>query len=214
VWADLETFLRQDQVWRAEGGWRPTRFEQAFGMEREDSWPALELRVDGLTLRFRGQVDRIDLSGDGRRAFLYDYKTGRTDTYKAVDTDPVIAGRALQLALYTEVARRNLGEADVTAAYWFISSRGGFAMHRLQCRPDQVSARLHEVLHHIASGIRQGAFPAVPGEEHEFYGTFQNCGYCPYDRVCPTARDQLWLAKKESKACQMYEALALPGALQ
>ena len=214
VWADLETFLRQDQIWRAEGGWRPTRFEQAFGMEREDSWPALELSVDGLSLRFRGQVDRIDLSGDGRRAFLYDYKTGRNDNYKAVEIDPVIAGRALQLALYTEVARQNLGEADIKAAYWFISSRGGFAMHGLRYPADQVSARLHEVLHHIASGIRDGVFPAVPGDEHEFYGTFQNCGYCPYDRVCPNARDQLWLAKRESRACQMYEALALPETLQ
>ncbi|HLG72410.1 MAG TPA: PD-(D/E)XK nuclease family protein [Chloroflexota bacterium] len=214
VWADLETFLRQDQIWRAEGRWRPARFEQAFGMDREDSWPALELSIDGLSLRFRGQVDRIDLSEDGRRAFLYDYKTGRNDNYKAVEVDPVIAGRALQLALYSEVARQNLGEAEMKAAYWFISSRGGFAMHGLRYPAEQVSARLHEVLHHIASGIREGAFPAVPGEEHEFYGTFQNCGYCPYDRVCPNARDQLWLAKRESRACQMYEALALPETLQ
>ncbi len=214
VWADLETFLRQDQIWRAEGGWRPTRFEQAFGMDREGSWPALELKVDGLSLSFRGQIDRIDLSADGRRAFLYDYKTGRNENYKAVEADPVIAGRALQLALYTEVARRNLGEADIQAAYWFVSSRGGFAMHPLRRPPDQVSARLHEVLRDIAGGILEGAFPAVPGEEQEFYGTFENCRYCPYDRVCPGTRDQLWLAKRESRACQIHEALALPGAPQ
>jgi len=210
VWADLETFLREDAAWRAEHGWQPARFEQSFGYDAPASWPALDLDVAGLTLRFRGQIDRIDLGSGGQRAFLYDYKTGRTDSYKTVDVDPVIAGQALQLALYAEAARRNLGANEVEAAYWFISSRGGFAMHGLRKPAGQVSARLNEVLGHIAGGIRAGAFPAVPGEEDEFYGGFANCRWCDYDRVCPSARDQMWLAKHEAPACRPYEALALP----
>jgi ATP-dependent helicase/nuclease subunit B len=141
---------------------------------------------------------------------LYDYKTGRTDSYKAIDVDPVIAGQALQLALYAETARRNLGGASVEAAYWFISSRGGFAMHRPRKSAAEVSMRLREVLGHIASGIQTGAFPAVPGEEDEFYGGFDSCRWCDYDRVCPNARDQLWLSKRESPACRPYQALAMP----
>src|SRR2546423_1566221 len=79
-----------------------------------------------------GRIDRIDVGGGGRRAFLYDYKTGRSDGYKPLQDDPVIAGQALQLALYAEVARRNLGDPDIEAAYWFISSRGGFTMEGLR----------------------------------------------------------------------------------
>ena len=210
VWADLETFLREDEAWRAEHGWEPAGFEQSFGYDEPGSWPPLDLEVDGLTLRFRGQIDRIDLAGGGLRAFLYDYKTGRTDSYKTVDVDPVIAGQALQLALYAEAARRNLGGPAVEAAYWFISSRGGFAMHGLRKSADEVSARLREVLGHIATGIQAGAFPAVPGEEDEFYGGFDNCRWCDYDRVCPNARDQIWLGKREAPAYRHYEALALP----
>ncbi|MFI5268309.1 MAG: PD-(D/E)XK nuclease family protein [Chloroflexota bacterium] len=211
VWADLETFLSEDQAWRAEHGWQPSRFEQSFGYEEPGSWPPLDLDVDGLTLRFRGQIDRIDLAENGQRAFLYDYKTGRTDSYKTVDVDPVIAGQALQLALYAEAARRNLGSPAIEAAYWFISSRGGFAMHGLRKSAAEVSARLREVLGHIAAGIQTGAFPAVPGEEDEYYGGFDNCRWCDYDRVCPNARDQLWLSKREAPACRHYEVLALPA---
>src|SRR6185437_7627616 len=129
--------LREDQAWRAEHGWQPARFEQRFGFEEEDgSWPALQLTVGELNLRFRGVIDRIDLAGGARRAFLYDYKTGRSNDYRAVEADPVIAGRALQLALYAEAARRNLDEPAIEAAYWFVSSRGGFAMHGLRQPPE------------------------------------------------------------------------------
>ena len=214
ILADLDAFLREDQAWRAEHGWQPSRFEQRFGFEDEDSWPALELAVGDLNLRFRGVIDRIDLAGDGRRAFLYDYKTGRSDEYKPVEMDPVNSGRALQLAIYAEVARRNLGQPAIDAAYWFISSRGGYAMYGLKQPPEEVAARLQDVLGGIAGGIRQGLFPAVPGDEDEHYGTFDNCRWCDYERVCPNARDQMWLAKRHSPACRAYERLALRVAAQ
>jgi hypothetical protein len=42
----------------------------------------------------------------------------------------------------------------------------------------------------ILDGVWQGAFPAVPGEEDEFYGGFENCKYCDFDRICSVRRDQ------------------------
>jgi ATP-dependent helicase/nuclease subunit B len=211
VWADLEMFLHEDQAWRAGRGWQPARFEQRFGFDDDESWPALEIEASGLTLRFRGQIDRIDLAAQDDRAQLYDYKTGKSEAYKDLATDPVIGGRALQLALYSEVAQRNIPGASVEATYWFVSSRGGFAMQGLTQSPDKVRARLGEALGHIASGIRDGIFPAVPGEEDEFFSTFENCRYCCYERICPTARDQQWTHKKDHPACGPYVALSLPG---
>jgi RecB family exonuclease len=211
IWADLEMFLREDQAWRADHGWQPARFEQRFGYDDPDSWPALEIEAAGVTLRFRGQIDRIDVSGSGR-AQLYDYKTGKSDEYKELGTDPVSAGRTLQLALYSEVVQRNMPGASVGATYWFVSTRGGFAMEGLTQPPDTVRARLGEALERIASGIRGGVFPAVPGEEDDFFNTFDNCRWCAYERVCPKSREEQWARKRDDPACAPYTALALPGA--
>ena len=46
--------------------------------------------------RLRGRMDRVDLSTDGRHAFIFDYKTGSSSRYGAVD-DPIDAGKRLQL---------------------------------------------------------------------------------------------------------------------
>ena len=38
-------------------------------------------------------------------------------------------------------------------------------------------------------GVSRGAFPAVSGEEDDFYGGFDNCKYCDFDRICSRRRD-------------------------
>jgi hypothetical protein len=38
--------------------------------------------------------------------------------------------------------------------------------------------------------VRAGAFPAVPGDEDEYYGTWANCRYCSFDRICSRGREQ------------------------
>ncbi|MBV9327888.1 MAG: PD-(D/E)XK nuclease family protein, partial [Chloroflexi bacterium] len=81
--ADLRTFLARDERWRAERRLQPRLFEQPFGMRQTDAaWPALDVTIAGQSISFRGSIDRIDVVEDptGRRAFLYDYKTGSTST--------------------------------------------------------------------------------------------------------------------------------------
>jgi hypothetical protein len=64
---------------RAGGEWTAVELEVAFGLPWvPDSTPPVPYTLpDGTTLRFRGQVDRIDRSPDGRRVRVIDYKTGR-----------------------------------------------------------------------------------------------------------------------------------------
>ncbi|MCH8813923.1 MAG: hypothetical protein IH957_02320 [Chloroflexi bacterium] len=47
----------------------------------------------------------------------------------------------------------------------------------------------------IVDGVRGGAFPAVSGPEDEFYGGFDNCTYCDFDRICSRRRDDELLEK-------------------
>ena len=150
--ADLETFLDEDNAFRIETGAVPSEFEVAL--------PAGE--VGGVEMR--GVVDRIDRSPDGRRAWVIDYKTGSSSTYKDLaPDDPFLGGTKLQLPAYAVAA----GAAEeVRALYWFISRKGEF--RRIPYAPTAQNQRgFAETVTAIVEGVRAGAFPAVPGEENE-----------------------------------------------
>ena len=156
---------------RQRYGVSPHSTELAFGTvshksENAETAPHVEWsHPDVGTLRFRGIVDRIDVSPSGKTALVIDYKTGGAGVYDAMKKDPVDRGRRLQLPVYGLAARQHVGtDVKVFVAYWFISTRGGFVM-----RPDPPVA-LDELLEGfsktvqtITAGIAEGLFPAHPG---------------------------------------------------
>jgi ATP-dependent helicase/nuclease subunit B len=179
--ADLRRFLDEDTLFRQRTGAVPRRFETRIS----------EMEVAGVTLK--GIADRVDESPDGREAWVIDYKSGRSDDYKDINPkDPLAGGTKLQLPVYRAAAPEAEG---VHAAYWFITKRGGFEFIEYDPAPEQRDA-FERTLKAILAGIGAGAFPAVSGEDDEFYGKFQNCRYCDYDRVCSRRRD-VELATKE-----------------
>jgi hypothetical protein len=151
--------------------------------------------VDGRIIRFRGAIDRVDLSPSG--VLVIDYKSGGTWGYDGLDRDPVLAGRHLQLALYGRAARANVSTSarGVRAEFRFVSTKGKFERHQIVV-DEKTDVRLSEVVRHTADGIRAGAFLPMPGESDR--GTFKNCRFCDFERVCPTARDQTWRHKSAS----------------
>lgn len=188
---DLHTFLRKDQELRADG-LVPTFFEQGFGMAG-DSWPELVLDVGGgRHARLRGRIDRVDLGPDPSapvQARLIDYKTGRAYAKKDFEKDPVVAGTKAQPSLYAAAIRSRYPNVSVASGYWFASTRGGFEFLAVPDDPD----RLRHVLDVMDRGLRAGAFPQVPGpdDSRRDRTSWANCFYCPFDRVCPTGRDQM-----------------------
>lgn len=204
--SDLSTYLRYDARDRAERGVQPRYTEQTFGGD-DTTWPPVVIEVPGGHLSFRGRIDRVDLSADGRRAEVHDYKTG-ADRYKELEKDPVKGGQTLQLALYREAVRAALrGVESIGARYALVTARGEFKSVRVDERAD-VDARLRTVLSEIATGIATGSFPQVPGEEDR--SSFENCRYCPYDRVCPAGRNLGWERKQADPKVQPFLNLA-PG---
>jgi RecB family exonuclease len=211
---DLRTFLIRDERWRRERRLQPRFFEQAFGMHRSDSWPPLELDIGGVRVSFRGSIDRVDLDPSGRRAYLYDYKTGSTTAYGDLNDDPVMGGKHIQLALYRRAllaAIPDVEEAD--GAYWFVTSKGDFKMLPAETPPD-TDRRLSQVLEGTVQGVLSGAFPQVPGAETARPGVFSwdNCVYCDYDRVCPAGRDAVWERKQHSPGYRAHSQLAGPAS--
>jgi RecB family exonuclease len=135
-------------------------------------------------LNFTGFIDRLDRSPDGRKAVIIDYKTGSVGSYKRVEGDPFNSGKKLQLPIYALAAT---DAAEIRAMYWFISSAGGFEEVDYIESP-QHRALFEETVQAILDAMGSGAFPAVPGDENDFYNSFDNCGYCDFTRICSRRR--------------------------
>lgn len=210
ILADLQTFLRQDDELRLDE-LIPSFFEQGFGMP-SDSWDPLEVQLgSGRTARLRGRIDRIDLGPNPaapQSARLIDYKTGRAyqDDFKS---DPVVAGTRVQPSVYAAAIRARYPGIDVTSGYWFVSTKGKFEF--LSVPDDQ--ARLRQVLDVMDRGLRAGAFPQVPGSDDSRIDrtSWQNCFYCPFDRICPTGRDQMRERKRDRPGPLIHLELGADG---
>jgi RecB family exonuclease len=189
--ADLVNFLEYDNAFRELTGAVPSDFELRL------SQPLGELQLTGY-------VDRIDRTPDGRSAYVIDYKTGSTRDYERLATDPLGGGTKLQLPVYTLAAA---GAEEVQALYWFISRRGGFAQISYDDNPEN-RARFEETVTAVLEGIGRGAFPAVPGEEDEFRGGYNNCLYCDFDRICSRRRLVEWQEKSGDAALQPWSRVA------
>jgi ATP-dependent helicase/nuclease subunit B len=180
--ADLRRFLEEDTLFRQQTGAVPVQLETHIP----------EKEIAGATLR--GIVDRVDMTPDGSSAWVIDYKSGGVADFEEIKPeDPLAGGKKLQLPVYSAAAP---DAKEVHALYWFITQKGGFKQVEYAPSPELHDA-FERTLEAILSGIRAGSFPAVPGEDNEYYGKFDNCRYCDYDRICSRRRD-IEIAAKEA----------------
>ena len=205
---DLNRFLDEDAKLRRKHGVSPHAFESAFGIPRHEQPPPLGpvewSSAQTGPLRFRGFIDRIDLSPSGDTALVLDYKSGGTGEYTNLNKDPVRRGTRLQLPVYGLAARQLLGDGvDIQVAYWFVTAKEKFVT-----RPpkpghlDKMLDAFAAVVGTITDGIGAGLFPANPGKD----GT--NCRYCDFKNLCPTRREQHWQRKRNDPRLAAYVAMA------
>src|SRR5262249_12626075 len=139
-------------------------------------------------------------------------KTGKMpDQEPKLETgDPVAAGTRLQLPLYAEAASQRFEAERAEAYYWFVSNRGKFRPVGYELTEERRS-RFHEVLETIVDGVEAGSFPLNPGPESTFFGSFEQCRRCDFDRVCPVDRLVQADAKAESEKVAGFRSLAAVG---
>lgn len=210
LWAGESARLREELLSALEAeaddpaGWRPTLFEAVFGIEgREGAGPALVYRLpDGTELRLRGQIDRVDLSPDGRRARVLDYKTGRNRSPRTPDR--LARGRALQLPVYRLAAEALLADGapvtvDEAQYYHVIGPDSGTRVRFTRNGWDTRRADFDRVLRIIVDGIRTGRFFQRPG----------TCarGPCAFDLACGAERVRWAEAKRADPAVAAHETL-------
>ena len=208
--SDLRRFLEEDFELREKHGVSPHSVESAFGISRRSDdeetpqepveWSSSEVG----TIRFRGVMDRIDVSPDGGTALVLDYKTGGTTEYTNMDKDPVRRGTRLQLPVYGLAARQLLGDwVDVKVAYWFVSDKGNFKTRPQKPAPlDEMLESFSDAVGTITDGIGKGIFPANPGKGNS------NCTYCDFKNLCPTRRERHWERKRRDPRLSSYAAMA------
>ena len=201
---ELGTFLEKDAERRAEHGVLPWQAETRFGFD--DSPVTLEL-PNGERVRFRGMIDRVDVSPDHSRAIVTDYKTGRSDSYQDIAKEPLGRGTHLQLPVYALAVRDGLlPNASIEADYWFVSDRGEFG--RIPVALDKVEPDFLKTVQTIVTGIREGVFPANPGLPGRFDSA--NCSFCDFQRVCLSGKEVRWERKQSSPQALPYTRLAQP----
>ena len=215
----LRQMLLADDAYRAAHAARPLAVEHGFGKDGQS--PPLTLDLPDGQVELSGYVDRIDRTETGELVVI-DYKTGKSANYGSFPlegadadaaTDFTDQGRRLQLPLYALLARRDLADAStpVSAYYWFVDEgaarRGG--------RIDETAEReFRDVLNVVASGVRDGAFPARPGGFDAWFRSFANCRWCEFDRACGQDRGELWQRVHASPRARPYADLAEPAAAE
>jgi hypothetical protein len=118
---------------------------------------------------------------------VVDYKTGSVNSYRELtEKDPFAGGKFLQLPVYA-LAFRDESPAPVEATYWFISETAAFDRKTITLDEAKYSA-FGGIVNTLVETMRAGYFPAVSGEDdwRPSGGSWANCRYCPYDRVCPS----------------------------
>ncbi len=190
--ADVLAALEAEARATADGvGWVPSEFELAFGAGPE---PGVEHRLaSGRVLGFRGRLDRLDVSADGTRARVIDYKSGRARGAAG----KLAGGTALQLPIYRLAAEaiceaRGLGARVERAEYYFLTRRGGrrhvpFGLEDWQARRADFDRALEAVL----DGIAAGRFFQEPSAE--------SCRACDYPVACGPERERIaWVEQKRA----------------
>jgi ATP-dependent helicase/nuclease subunit B len=202
---DLEAERVRDESQRRASRRRPLQVEYGFGYGEV---PAVELVLPTGDLSFRGKIDRADLGEDGSITVI-DYKTGRSAGFEVIATDPVDAGRHLQLPIYALAATSLAQESDspVRAEFRFVGPRsvkdGSFAIGiELD---DGVRERLLETVDVLTRTVATGLFPMLTGES-EYFG-HENCRFCEFDKVCPAARERYEESARGSGLADSYFAL-------
>jgi hypothetical protein len=210
--ADLLRVLEEEiDLTEEEGprGFRPAHFEVRFGMPadpaRAGGVPEDPLSTgtpvpldlgSGASILFKGQIDRIDLTADGGRARVIDYKSGSLESY---EDDSHGAGTALQLPVYILAAEMLLPGSRVgEALYRSIARRGRFGRVVFGRNGwERTLEDLRQVGRVVREGVGAGAFFHFPDEKAQ-------CKHCDQKPICGEARTERFERKRSDPIARPF----------
>lgn len=180
IFEDLRDW-HETNVGLLETGWIPAAAEARFPTT-DVAHPVqlhgvvIELLDGSPKLSFSGQIDRFDRLPDGS-IHVIDYKGGKSSSFDSIDqSNPTADGYKYQLAIYGRLAQLILSEEDsaetVKASYWFVRKDSeSFVSISMN---EAVLEKLQTDLTALASDVRAGVFPPIPGGLYDPYSVLLN----------------------------------------
>jgi RecB family exonuclease len=208
IMRDLDGFLDADDALRREFGVVPAEAEFAFGVQDSDRPPVIADLDETRKIAFRGRIDRVDRAPDGSRLLVLDYKSGSANPFDKMDQDPIKGGTLLQLPIYALAAQQVHGEVPTHSYYWFATEQWNYRRAGYEITAERLK-EFRSALVTIVDGIGDGLFPARPGPTQQ--GTYVNCMFCPYTRVCPSDKARAWERKRGAPELSQYVTLSEGG---
>ncbi len=208
--ATLQSWLRFEKE-RGETDWRPVHLERAFGIFAGVAGsPAYQIQGPDHAIEFRGRIDRIDVSPDGCRARVIDYKTGALPASMSPGKRTLLmSGEKIQLAVYCGAlaGMEDLSEVEsVQGEYLHLQTRDG-SIAPCAYGEDELHAamqRLSEMMAIIREGIGSGVFFARASGSVRPQG---HCEYCDFLIVCGKDRQRRQASKSEDPAVRRFSRL-------
>jgi hypothetical protein len=102
--------------------------------------------------------------------------------------------------------------SEVRSYYWSTREFGTDALVGIEL-DDATNEQFVDKVSTIVDGIGAGVFPAFPDKPRQDgrgRETWENCCYCPFDRVCAPARDDDWTRKRGDPVVTRFRSLADP----
>ena len=200
------------ELMRGDQGHVPHAAELPFGrFEDGERYPGPVIEAGRHRFVLRGVIDRVDLSMDGSRARVIDYKTGSLPgSMEKGKGTALMSGERVQLAVYRSAlqAMRDLGRLhQVEGEFLHIQFSDGTVVPRSFEREEmeRAAAKLPVILEVIGDGIEQGSFFARTSGA--LYGDRQ-CRHCDYARICGKDRQHREQRKSADPAVLRFSRMS------
>ncbi len=182
VWKDEIGAIRRDlRLWvdqtaHAGDGWKPVKFEWAFGLKgsaadvgRDPDSRTEPVVLDG-RFRLHGSIDLVEEKGGTLR--VTDHKTGK---YRGKERMVIGGGRTLQPVLYSMALEAALERPVVEGRLYYCTSDGGFKETQIPITDTSRRAGV-EALEIIDRAVETGFLPPAPDDGA--------CTWCDFRPVC------------------------------
>jgi ATP-dependent helicase/DNAse subunit B len=170
--------------------WTPVDFEKAFGRPGQ---PEVSFKTPAGVFRLEGFMDRVDLSPDGKKLRVLDYKTGSKEGFKK---DSVKEGTKIQMPLYLWACRTLYpGVVPEKAVYEFLTTKGDYGSVGFDATEwTRVETPLTALLTTACEAVDQGLFPAAA----------KACDRCDYRTLCGPGAEKRGERKRQDKRVVDY----------
>lgn len=212
---DLDEFVARDNEHRAAHGCAHLHVELHFGRPVRSGYgveyPAVPMILaDGREITLIGSADRVARRADGGLCVV-DYKSGSNRNFPPFDAaDPHGDGTRLQLPIYAYAIRACLDapDAEVDAAYWFVTERGEYRQIVVPFTPE-VEQSVVDVITRMVALIEAGIFPNAVDPPDSWGRTFASLA--DPDARGNAAASRVWARKQPACEQIMRSVLARAG---